>query len=334
MLIGSLFCVRIRRKVLDDAPDCPNVSTGAISAPLYRLFSIAYYFTMTVFNLGSINIDLVYTVSHFPAPGETLTTLDHQRTLGGKGANQSIALARAGATVHHIGAINPEDEWLRTEMRDAGVEMSGIQDSRLATGHAIVSVSVDGENQILLFPGANHDIDMDAAGDALDAAAAGDWALLQNETNGGDSFVAAARDRGLKLAYSAAPFDAEVTAGPLPHTDLLIVNEGEAEALAAMLGKPAAEAGIPHLVITRGGDGADYTDGAFHQPAFDVDVVDTIGAGDCFFGYFLAEIAAGREEPQALRLASAAGALHVTRKGAGAAIPDRADVEAFLASTI
>ena len=289
---------------------------------------------MTVFNLGSINIDLVYTVPHFPAPGETLTTLDHQRTLGGKGANQSIALARAGGDVRHIGATNREDEWLRAEMRGAGVGMSGVQDSSLATGHAIVSVSVDGENQILLFPGANHDIDMDDANATLDQAGDGDWALLQNETNGGAEFVAAARHRGLKLAYSAAPFDAEITAGLLPHTDLLIVNEGEAEALAAMLGRPATEAGIPHLVITRGGDGADYTSeaGSFHQPAFDVDVVDTTGAGDCFFGYFLAELAVGVAVPQALRLASAAGALHVTRQGAGAVIPDRADVEAFLAT--
>ena len=289
---------------------------------------------MTVFNLGSINIDLVYTVPHFPAPGETLTTLDHQRTLGGKGANQSIALARAGGDVRHIGATNREDEWLRAEMRGAGVGMSGVQDSSLATGHAIVSVSVDGENQILLFPGANHDIDMDDANATLDQAGDGDWALLQNETNGGAEFVAAARHRGLKLAYSAAPFDAEITAGLLPHTDLLIVNEGEAEALAAMLGRPATEAGIPHLVITRGGDGADYTGeaGSFHQPAFGVDVVDTTGAGDCFFGYFLAELAVGVAVPQALRLASAAGALHVTRLGAGAVIPDRADVEAFLAT--
>ena len=289
---------------------------------------------MTVFNLGSINIDLVYTVPHFPAPGETLTTLDHQRTLGGKGANQSIALARAGGDVRHIGATNREDEWLRAEMRGAGVGMSGVQDSSLATGHAIVSVSVDGENQILLFPGANHDIDMDDANATLDQAGDGDWALLQNETNGGAEFVAAARHRGLKLAYSAAPFDAEITAGLLPHTDLLIVNEGEAEALAAMLGRPATAAGIPHLVITRGGDGADYTGeaGSFQQPAFGVDVVDTTGAGDCFFGYFLAELAVGVAVPQALRLASAAGALHVTRQGAGAVIPDRADVEAFLAT--
>ena len=212
--------------------------------------------------------------------------------------------------------------------------MSGVQDSSLATGHAIVSVSVDGENQILLFPGANHDIDMDDANATLDQAGDGDWALLQNETNGGAEFVAAARHRGLKPAYSAAPFDAKITAGLLPHTDLLIVNEGEAEALAAMLGRPATEAGIPHLVITRGGDGADYTGeaGSFHQPAFGVDVVDTTGAGDCFFGYFLAELAVGVAVPQALRLASAAGALHVTRLGAGAVIPDRADVEAFLAT--
>ena len=289
---------------------------------------------MTVFNLGSINIDLVYTVPHFPAPGETLTTLDHQRTLGGKGANQSIALARAGGDVRHIGATNREDEWLRAEMRGAGVGMSGVRGSSRAPGHAMVSVSVDGESQILLFPGANHDIDMDDANATLDQAGDGDWALLQNETNGGAEFVAAARHRGLKLAYSAAPFDAEITAGLLPHTDLLIVNEGEAEALAAMLGKPATEAGIPHLVITRGGDGADYTGeaGSFHQPAFDVDVVDTTGAGDCFFGYFLAELAVGVAVPQALRLASAAGALHVTRPGAGAVIPDRADVEAFLAT--
>ena len=179
---------------------------------------------MTIFNLGSINIDLIYRVSHFPAPGETLTTRDHERMLGGKGANQSIALARAGGDVRHIGATSAEDEWLRAEMRDAGVDIGGVQDSGLATGHAVVSVSDDGENQILLYPGANHDIDLQAAVAQLDTADEGDWALLQNETNGADEFVAAARARGIKLAYSAAPFDAAITACLLPETDLLFVN--------------------------------------------------------------------------------------------------------------
>ena len=113
---------------------------------------------MTVFNLGSINIDLVYTVPHFPAPGETLTTLDYQCMLGGKGTNQSIALARAGGEVVHIGAAHAEDDWIREEMHTAGVDICAVQTCQTATGHAVVSVSRDGENQILLCPGATHAI--------------------------------------------------------------------------------------------------------------------------------------------------------------------------------
>jgi len=289
---------------------------------------------MTIFNLGSINIDLIYRVSHFLAPGETMTTLDHERMLGGKGANQSIALARAGADIHHIGATNAEDGWLRAEMRDAGVDITAIQDSDVATGHAVVTVSADGENQIMLYPGANRAIDIDRAAVCLDEAGEGDWALLQNETNGGTDFVTAARNRGMNIAYSAAPFDAEVTASLLPHTDLLVVNEGEAAALSEMLGKPAAKAGIPHLVVTRGGDGAEYTgiEGTHHSPAFAVTPVDTTGAGDCFFGFLLAAMASGRPMESALREASAAAAIQVTRPGAAAAIPDRAALNAFLAA--
>lgn len=289
---------------------------------------------MTIFNLGSINIDLIYRVAQFLAPGETMTTLDHERMLGGKGANQSIALARAGADIRHVGATNAEDEWLRADMRDSGVDITAIQDSRLATGHAIVTVSADGENQIMLYPGANRAIDMDQAIAVLAdcGAGAGDWALLQNETNGAETFVAAAHERGMKIAYSAAPFDAKVTARLLPHTDLLVVNEGEAAALSDMLGKPATQAGIPHLVVTRGGDGADYAglDRQLYSPAFDVTPVDTTGAGDCFFGFLLAAMAAGKPMQAALREASAAAAIQVTRPGAAAAIPDRTALDEFL----
>ena len=289
---------------------------------------------MTVFNLGSINIDLFYTVPHFPAPGETLASLDHRRALGGKGANQSIALARAGAPVLHIGASNPGDGWIRTEMQRAGVNIDAIQDSGEATGHAVVTLSVDGENQILLCPSANATIDMERAVAVLDTARPGDWALLQNETNGAKTFVEAARARGLKIAYSAAPFDAAITARLLAHTDLLIVNEGEALALGDMLGRPATQSGVPHLVITRGGDGADYhgAAGHIHQPAFTVTPVDTTGAGDCFFGYFLAGLARGDAVDDTLRLAAAAAALQVTQPGAAAAIPPRNAVDSFLAS--
>ena len=290
---------------------------------------------MTVFNLGSINIDLFYQVPHFPAAGETLTTLGHARMLGGKGANQSITLARAGMDVLHIGASSAEDSWLRKELEAAGVNIAHIQDSDRASGHAIVSVDPEGENQILLAPGANRDIDMDNACAALDLAQDGDWALLQNETNGADRFVAEARAKGLKLAYSAAPFDADVVLGLLPHTDLLVVNEGEAAALGAAIGKPVETAGLPHLVITLGGAGATYhgIDGDIKQPAFAVEVVDTTGAGDCYLGYLLAGMAAGRPTERCMAEAAAAAAIHVTRPGTGAAIPTRAEVDAFLEKT-
>ena len=290
---------------------------------------------MTVFNLGSINIDLFYQVPHFPAAGETLTTLGQARMLGGKGANQSIALARAGMDVLHLGASSAEDKWLRKELEEAGVNIAHIQDSDHASGHAIVSVDPEGENQILLAPGANRDIDMDNACAALDQAKDGDWALLQNETNGADKFVAATRAKGLKLAYSAAPFDADVVLGLLPHTDLLVVNEGEAAALGAAIGKPVETADLPHLVITLGAAGATYhgIDGDIKQPAFAVEVVDTTGAGDCYLGYLLAGMAAGRTTKRCMAEAAAAAAIHVTRPGSGSAIPTRAEVDAFLEKT-
>jgi ribokinase len=177
---------------------------------------------------------------------------------------------------------------------------------------------------------------MDRACAVLDDAVAGDWALLQNETNGADSFVAAARKQGLKLAYSAAPFDASVVLDLLPHTDLLVVNEGEAAALGGALGKPVESAGIPHLVITLGSAGATYhgVSGTLVQPAFSVDVVDTTGAGDCYLGYLLAGMAAGDDIADAMAAAAAAAALHVSRPGTGAAIPTRSEADRFLQQSV
>lgn len=289
---------------------------------------------MAVFNLGSINIDLIYRVPHFPAAGETLTTRSFMRALGGKGANQSIALAAAGANVLHIGAANPDDGWLFDEMQSSGVDMTHVQKTDTPTGHAIVSVNDEGENQILLHPGANRAIDMTTANTVLDQGVAGDWVLLQNETNGAVEFVAAAKLRGLHIAYSAAPFEEAVALALLPHCDLLIVNEGEAAALVKATGTPAENLGLSHLVITKGAKGADYigVNGAHHQPAFNVDAIDTTGAGDCFYGYFLAGLVANADISTILREASAAAALQVTKSGAATAIPLRQDVLDFISA--
>lgn len=287
---------------------------------------------MPVFNLGSINIDLVYTMPHFPLPGETLAATGFQRLPGGKGANQSVALAAAGAEVFHIGALHGDDEWLADDLRGKGVDLSHLQVSNTPTGHAIVMVDAAGENQIILYPGANAEIDMARATKALGKAGTGDWALLQNETNGGAEFVKAARKAGMKIAYSAAPFDPDIALELLPDVDLLIVNAIEAEALMQATGRDAASLGVDHLVITRGGDGAEYfgTEGHFSQQAFAVDVVDTTGAGDCFFGYFLAALDTGSGAEKALNRAVAASALQVTRPGAAHAIPGADEVIIFL----
>ena len=287
---------------------------------------------MAVFNLGSINIDLIYSVSNFPAPGETLAAEAFQRMPGGKGANQSVALALAGAKVFHIGAMHGGDDWLKRHLSDAGVDLGFVQLTETPGGHAIVVVNADGENQIILFPGANHEIDMTRACAALEEATADDWALIQNETNGAAEFVAAARRADMKIAYAAAPFDAEVTLALLPQVDLLMVNAIEAAALMAATGGDENSLGVDHLVITRGSAGVTYSGiaGQFSQPAFTVDVVDTTGAGDCFSGYFLAALDEGRDVPAALNLASAAAALQVTRHGDATAIPTLDEVTKFL----
>ena len=287
---------------------------------------------MAVFNLGSINIDLVYSLSHFPSPGETLASSSFMRALGGKGANQSIALAAAGMQVFHIGAMHSDDSWLLAQMRKHSVDMTHVQTSGEPTGHAIVMVNDEGENQIVLCPGANWNIDITTALATLDSAKPHDWALLQNETNGAHDFVSAAKARKLKIAYSAAPFEAEIALALLPDCDLLVINEGEAAALMAATGLEASALGLDHLVITQGSKGAKYIGkaGQLYQDAFTVNAIDTTGAGDCFFGYFLAGIAGETPIETALLEASAAAALQVTKPGAADAIPPRQEVLAFI----
>ena len=179
---------------------------------------------MTIYNLGSINIDHIYTLPHLVRAGETLVATDMQSALGGKGANQSIAIARAGGQVRHGGMINQADaSWLK-EMTDAGVETSFILYGDMPTGHAIVAVDAKtAENQIILSPSCNANIPDDLVATLLNDATAGDWALAQNETNKTADFLKAAKAKGMKICYSAAPFIADITADLLP---LVLANSG------------------------------------------------------------------------------------------------------------
>ena len=288
---------------------------------------------MAIWNLGSINIDHVYRLDSLPRPGETLASRAYAQGLGGKGANQSVAAARAGAVTHHLGAMGAGDDWVRDRLSQAGVDMAGV--ARLddqATGHAIILLDADAENAIVIHPGANRAIDEASLTDTLSALTPADTLLIQNETNGQVAAAQAAQAQGARVIYSAAPFDLDAVRKVLPHVSILAMNAGEAEQLFA--GVPG-DLPVQGLLITRGADGAEYRDlttaQVYSQPSFRVTPVDTTGAGDTFAGYFAAALDGGADIPAALRLASAAAAVKVTRAGAGDAIPTRAEVDAFLA---
>ena len=287
---------------------------------------------MAIYNLGSVNIDHVYRVPHLPMPGETLASSSFQSGLGGKGANQSIAIARAGGQVFHIGAIGSDGGWLADKMADAGVDTRFLSVIEVSTGHAIINVDDEAENTIVLYSGANRALTEMHVNKALSDAGAGDWLLLQNETNMGAYAASLAKDKGMKVAYAAAPFDSDAAAAMLPMTDLLAVNDIEAAQLSEALGVDAANIPVNQMLITRGADGATLQTGgeADFVKASRVEPVDTTGAGDTFLGYFLCSLDMGRTPQDALLHATAASAIQVTNLGAAEAIPTLSDVNEFL----
>lgn len=286
---------------------------------------------MTVYNLGSINIDHVYRVPHLPAPGETLSALNYTQGLGGKGANQSVAAARAGAHCLHIGAVGPASDWVLIALERYGVDLSHVAQLEVATGHAIINVDPGAENAIVIYPGANRALSPAMAAAALAGAAAGDTLLLQNETTAQAEAAALAASKGLRVIYSAAPFDISAVRAVLPHVSLLVMNEIEAEQLRTELGRlPGCD-----CVITRGARGAEWISASSEPlfvPAFVVTPVDTTGAGDTFIGTLAAGLDRGLDRAAAMRRASAASAIQVTRPGAAPAIPLATEVDEFLQS--
>ncbi len=285
---------------------------------------------MAIWNLGSINADMVYAVPHLPGPGETLAALELSQFLGGKGANMSVAGARAGSHVHHIGAVGADGQWAVERLMEYGVDTRHIAELSVPTGHAIIAVDAAGENQILLYPGANQAISPDQLGQALSQAETGDILILQNETNCQLEAAKLGRELGLKVCYAAAPFDADAVQLVLPYIDFLIVNEIEATQLQAATGLAASQLPVAQIIVTLGSEGARYFDTAKDEaqdfPAFQVEAVDTTGAGDTFTGYVLAGMDRGMPMAQTISQAMRAAAIMVTRRGTADAIPDLRDV--------
>lgn len=286
---------------------------------------------MAIWNLGSINADIVYSVPHILAPGETLSSTGRAIYLGGKGANMSVAAARAGAQVHHIGAVGADGIWARDRLLEYGVDTRYIETIGDLTSQAIIAVADDGENTIIIQPGASTLIRLESVQAALSEAHTGDRVVFQNETNLQVETAALAKQMGLKVAYAAAPFSAKAVSDVIEFIDFLILNEVEARQLTEALGKTPQELGVRDVIITLGSRGAEWfeTDRGIHKTfeAYKVEPVDTTGAGDTFTGYVLAGLDRGQPMEQALRTANRAGAIMVTRKGAADSIPDLHEVQ-------
>ncbi|MCR8549553.1 ribokinase [Salipiger sp. P9] len=288
---------------------------------------------MAIWNLGSINVDLAYSLPHLPAPGETLAASSLIRGLGGKGANMSVAAARAAARVVHLGAVGADGRWAVRRLMEYGVDTRHIAEVEEPTGHAIILLDAQGENSIVIHHGANHAIPEDLLGRALSEAETGDLLLMQNETLLQPEAARMARELGLRVAYAAAPFEAEAARAVLGLSDILVLNAIEMAQLQAASGLDLAGMGVETVIVTEGARGGRLHLAAngwqaerFETPK--VTPVDTTGAGDTFTGYLLAGLDRGMPLRQAVDLASRAGALMVTRHGTADVIPDLKEVQA------
>lgn len=288
---------------------------------------------MRLLNFGSLNIDYVYRVDNFLKPGETKPAQSLSVFAGGKGLNQSLALARAGVDVAHAGKVGAEGAFLVETLKAAGVDTSRVETSALATGHAIIQVNDAGRNCILLFGGANRDIDKEFAARALDGFGAGDILLLQNEISSIGSIIAAAKSLGMTIAMNPSPFDGNIAAYPLDMIDIFILNEIEAADLAGVDDPETAARALgarfpgAKIVVTLGAEGSLCVEAGrvIRQKAYMVKAVDTTAAGDTFTGYFLAGLLEGMDTGRALDLGARAASICVTRMGAADSVPLRSE---------
>lgn len=295
---------------------------------------------MRVLNLGSLNLDRTYSVKKFVQPKETIQALRYEEFCGGKGLNQSVAIARAGGKVYHAGKVGADGEQLLRFLNEAGVQTDYIQHTDRATGHAVIQVDETGQNNIIIWGGANADIGKGDIDRVTEVFWPGEILLLQNEISNVDYAIRRARQQKMKVVFNPSPVNDAIQSYPLDLVDCFILNEVEGQSLActdsrepeAVMNGLKARFPNAEFVLTLGEAGSYFFDRerTIFQKTYSVDAVDTTGAGDTFCGYFLAHIAQGRPVREALRMASAAAALSVTRKGAAQSIPAKSEVESFL----
>lgn len=297
---------------------------------------------MRILNIGSLNLDYVYQVDHIILPGETEATCARNVFLGGKGINQSIALAKAGATVFHGGLIGFEGQPFLDACARYGVDARHIRQLEAPDGHTVIQVDKNGQNSILLFGGTNQMLTETFVDEILADFGPEDMLLLQNEVNLLPYIVDRAYEKGMTVVLNPSPFHEKLQAADLKKVSLFLLNEVEGRQLTGysqperILDRMRQLYPDAQIVLTLGKDGAIYADRKqrIYQPIFPVKAVDTTAAGDTFTGYFLAGLTEGLPIPEVLRMSAKASSIAVTRPGAVASIPVRSEVMAALAEEL
>lgn len=284
---------------------------------------------MSIVVVGSINADLTINVERHPLPGETLLGTGGRITPGGKGANQAVAAARLGSEVFLIGAVG-EDAHAKDATNlliDAGVDLNAVEISPKPTGLAIITVAADGENTVMVVPGANGDVGAGVVDKHAALVAGADLVLLQGEIPA-DGFARAVELAKGRVVVNLAPV-IDVDRNALRHADPLIVNEHEAQLVLGKNSSPKACAKellreFPSVVVTLGADGALVGDaeGIVRVASPSVTSVDSVGAGDAFTGALCHRLLAGDSLIEAATFAARVGAFSVTRPGAQPSYPD------------
>lgn len=294
---------------------------------------------MKILVLGSLNLDRVYRVHNFVRPKETIHAQSFTCTCGGKGFNQSIALARAGSKVSFAGIAGADGDMLIEMLRKEGIDTTLMRQSSNVTGHTIIQVSDDGENCILVAAGANGETSKQYIHDVISRFSEGDWILLQNEIANVDYAIEYAHTCKLHVALNPSPFDDMISRCNLNYVDLLLINEVEGAGLAGAT-EPEQILSIlqtqyPNLsvLLTLGECGAIFDDAhgiRDHVPSVPCVVKDTTAAGDTFTGYFLTSYFKDYDASRALAIAAAASSIAVSREGAARSIPYQSEVLTYM----
>ena len=300
---------------------------------------------MAVLVFGSVNIDRTFSLPHWVALGETILSSSLSVQAGGKGANQAVALSKAGVGVSLAATIGSDGLWIKDLLDNYGVDTSSmnVKDGTF-TGNATILLDEKGRNSIVLYGGGNRENEKEYIDSVLASFNKGDWLVLQNEINNLYYIIEKALEKGMRICLNPSPFEDGLKTLPLGRIDLLVVNEIEMAQLTGSIitddldsyRKILQETGKKYpassILLTLGEKGSLFLEKGKNEILFSdivkTDAVDTTAAGDTFLGYFLSSVIEGRTYPEALRRASMASSMAVSRKGAMDSIPLREEVDA------